>query len=66
MAAAATALIARWLPQLANSAIRAEVEKALGKRFDIRAFHDALLKDGALPMSVLQAKMAQWIAAISR
>ncbi|MEO6165202.1 MAG: DUF885 domain-containing protein, partial [Candidatus Binatia bacterium] len=41
--------------QLAISAIRAKAETALGNRFDIRAFHDELLKDGALPMSVLQA-----------
>ena len=52
--------------QLAISAIRAEAEKALGIRFDVRAFHDELLKDGALPMSVLQAKMARWIATTSR
>jgi uncharacterized protein (DUF885 family) len=48
--------------QLAISAIRAKAETALGNRFDIRAFHDEMLKDGALPMSVLQAKMARWIA----
>ena len=52
--------------QLAISAIRAKAETALGNRFDIRAFHDELLKDGALPMSVLQAKMARWIATNSR
>ena len=66
MAAAATVLIARWLPQLANSAIRAEAEKALGNRIDIRAFHDELLKAGALPINMLQAKMARWIATTSR
>ncbi|MGZ8531616.1 MAG: DUF885 domain-containing protein [Candidatus Binatia bacterium] len=52
--------------QLAISAIRVKAETALGNRFDLRAFHDELLKDGALPMSVLQAKMARWIAIHSR
>ncbi|MGZ8454534.1 MAG: DUF885 family protein, partial [Candidatus Binatia bacterium] len=52
--------------QLAISAIRVKAETALGNRFDLRAFHDELLKDGALPMSVLQAKMARWIATNSR
>ncbi|MGZ8500470.1 MAG: DUF885 family protein [Candidatus Binatia bacterium] len=51
---------------MAISAIRVKAETALGNRFDLRAFHDELLKDGALPMSVLQAKMARWIATNSR
>ena len=33
--------------QLKISAIRAKAEKTLGAQFDIRAFHDELLKDGA-------------------
>ena len=47
--------------QLEISQLRAQAEAALGAKFDIRAFHDELLKDGALPMSVLQAKMNRWI-----
>ena len=47
--------------QLKISAIRAKAEKALGPRFDIRAFHDELLKDGALPLDLLEAKMEAWI-----
>ena len=52
--------------QLTISSIRAKAEKALGNRFNIRAFHDELLKDGALPMSILQAKMERWIAINAR
>jgi uncharacterized protein (DUF885 family) len=47
--------------QLKISAIRTKAEKTLGSKFDIRAFHDELLKDGALPLDLLQRKMDQWI-----
>jgi uncharacterized protein (DUF885 family) len=43
-------------------ALRAEAEQALGGRFDIRAFHDALLAQGALPLDVLTQEMRGWIA----
>jgi uncharacterized protein (DUF885 family) len=43
-------------------ALRAEAEKALGSRFDVRAFHDQLLGTGALPLSVLEAQTRAWIA----
>jgi uncharacterized protein (DUF885 family) len=49
--------------QLKISALRAKAERAFGARFDIRAFHDELLKDGCLPLDVLEAKMNRWIAA---
>jgi uncharacterized protein (DUF885 family) len=47
--------------QLKISAIRSKAEKSLGAKFDIRAFHDELLKDGALPLELLEAKMDAWI-----
>lgn len=42
--------------------LRRRAEGALGPRFDIRAFHRAVLEDGALPLDVLEAKMDRWIA----
>jgi len=48
--------------QLRIQALRAEAEKALGDRFDVRAFHDKLLGSGALPLSVLETEMHAWIA----
>jgi uncharacterized protein (DUF885 family) len=42
--------------------LRTRAEKALGDRFDVREFHDQILKDGSLPMSVLDAKIDRWIA----
>jgi uncharacterized protein (DUF885 family) len=57
--------LAYKLGQMKIQALRAEAEKALGARFDIRAFHDQLLGSGALPLSVLEAQTREWIAAQS-
>ena len=43
--------------------IRARAEAALGDRFDVRRFHDALLVDGPLPLDLLDLKMDAWIEA---
>jgi uncharacterized protein (DUF885 family) len=40
--------------------LRARYEKKLGKKFNIAAFHDAILKDGALPLAILEKKMDAW------
>ena len=47
--------------QLKISAIRSKAEKALGAKFDIRAFHDEILKDGAMQLDLLEVKMDAWI-----
>ena len=57
--------LAYKLGQLKIQALRAEAEKALGDRFDIRAFHDQILGNGALPLSVLDTETRAWIAAQS-
>ena len=43
--------------------LRRKAEKDLGDKFDVRAFHAQVLGSGALPMAVLEAKIAHWIAA---
>jgi uncharacterized protein (DUF885 family) len=48
--------------QLKISALRARARQTLGDRFDLRDFHDELLKDGALPLDRLETKMNAWIA----
>jgi uncharacterized protein (DUF885 family) len=48
--------------QLKITELRARAEKALGDRFDIKAFHDEILKDGSVPLDVLEAKIDRWIA----
>ncbi|MDT7724663.1 MAG: hypothetical protein QOI21_1239 [Actinomycetota bacterium] len=42
--------------------IRETAEKALGERFDIKEFHDLVLGGGALPLSVLDSVVAEWVA----
>jgi uncharacterized protein (DUF885 family) len=42
-------------------AIRAKAAKTLGPKFDVRGFHDELLRDGALPLDVLEGKMDAWV-----
>jgi uncharacterized protein (DUF885 family) len=58
--------LAYKIGQIRISAIRAKAEKALGTKFDVRLFHDELLKDGALPLDVLEAKMDGWIETLNR
>ncbi len=43
--------------------LKKQAEAALGDRFDPREFHDQVLGTGALPLSVLDAKIQDWIAA---
>lgn len=43
--------------------IRANAEAALGDDFDVRAFHTQILKDGAMPLSMLEAKLEAWVNA---
>lgn len=39
--------------------LRAQAERAMGARFALPAFHDALLADGTLPMEVVRARVAE-------
>jgi uncharacterized protein (DUF885 family) len=51
------------LGELVIRDLRHEAETALGPQFDVRAFHDVVLGQGALPLPVLQAQVRAWIAA---
>ena len=55
--------LAYKIGQLKIVELRHRAEKALGKKFDVRVFHDEILKDGAVPLEVLEAKIDRWIAA---
>ncbi|HEX6530255.1 MAG TPA: DUF885 domain-containing protein, partial [Burkholderiales bacterium] len=43
--------------------LRARAETKLGPRFSLRAFHNQILRDGALPLPILEAKIDRWIEA---
>jgi uncharacterized protein (DUF885 family) len=46
--------------------LRARAEKALGSKFDIRAFHDAVLEIGSVPLPVLEQHIDAYIAAAAK
>jgi len=48
--------------ELRIKALRAKAKAALGGKFDLRRFHNAILDDGALPLTVLEAGIDEWIA----
>jgi uncharacterized protein (DUF885 family) len=49
--------------ELKFQALLAHAQQALGARFDIREFHSEILKDGAMPLDILEAKMHRWTEA---
>ena len=42
--------------------LRKRAEAKLGKRFDIKAFHEQVLNTGGLPLTILEQKIDRWIA----
>jgi uncharacterized protein (DUF885 family) len=49
--------------QLTILRLREQAAAALGDAFDLRAFHDEILGAGALPLDVLETRIAAWVAA---
>jgi uncharacterized protein (DUF885 family) len=41
--------------------LRAEAQRALGSRFELRAFHDRVLAQGSIPLPLLRQSIARWI-----
>jgi uncharacterized protein (DUF885 family) len=53
--------LAYKLGQMKILELREHAKQALGSRFDIRAFHDAILDEGPLPLDVLDERINAWI-----
>jgi uncharacterized protein (DUF885 family) len=47
--------------ELKIKALRAKAQEALGGKFDLRRFHNAILDDGALPLNLLEFRIDEWI-----
>jgi uncharacterized protein (DUF885 family) len=53
---------AYMLGKLEISKARDEAQQRMGQRFDLKTFHDRVLEDGAIPVSVLHGKISAWAA----
>ena len=55
--------LAYKLGELKIKELRAYATRELGKKFDVRLFHDEVLRNGAVPLSVLDDHIKAWVAA---
>jgi uncharacterized protein (DUF885 family) len=42
--------------------LRTKYAQGLGSRFNVAAFHDAVLQDGSMPLTTLESKLDRWAA----
>ena len=53
--------LAYKMGQLTILKLRDEAKTQLGKKFDLKAFHDEILNGGAMPLDLLQERVEAWI-----
>lgn len=54
--------LAYKIGELKIKELRKKAEEKLGDRFDIKSFHDTVLKNGAIPLPLLEKVVNEWIA----
>jgi uncharacterized protein (DUF885 family) len=42
--------------------VREDAKAKLGAKFDLKAYHDAVLLSGVMPLTVLERRVAEWVA----
>jgi uncharacterized protein (DUF885 family) len=52
--------------ELEIKALRKYAEQELGSKFDIRAFHDQILGQGALPLDILDTRIRAWVTELKK
>ena len=58
--------LAYKIGELKLKELRAMAAKELGPLFDVRAFHDAVLGEGALPLTLVESRVRAYISAGGR
>ena len=53
--------LAYKIGELTIQSLRKQAEEKLQDRFDIREFHNIILKDGAIPLDILENKISEYI-----
>jgi uncharacterized protein (DUF885 family) len=61
MAALPGAALAAGVGELKIESMRLRAEQQLGAGFDVRAFHTAVLADGAMPLDMLESRLTRWM-----
>jgi uncharacterized protein (DUF885 family) len=49
--------------ELKIKALRRRAEHALGRRFEVKRFHDQVIMTGSMPLGILDHKITDWISA---